>query len=77
MDQALRAADHPGDRGGLTLEPPRLLHTQAQAAARLGLSVPTFVKLVRPSIKRVYVGSAVRYPERELERWVERNSEAL
>lgn len=55
----------------------RLMHTQKQAAERLGLSNHTFVRLVRPEIKRVPIDGTVRYPDTELQRWINNHMEDL
>lgn len=55
----------------------KLMHTQKQAAARLGVSVPSFVKYVRPHVKAVQIGEAARYSDEELQRWVAEAGKSL
>ncbi len=43
---------------------------QKDAAAALGISVPTFREHVRPELRPVYIAGATRYPVTELERWL-------
>lgn len=52
----------------------KLALNQKDAAAALGLSVNHFKEHVRPKIKAVYVGDAVRYPVTELQRWLDANA---
>lgn len=49
---------------------PRLALSQKDAAASLGISVPTFRKHVRPALQPVYIAGAVRYPVSGLEKWL-------
>lgn len=49
---------------------PRYLLTRKEAAASLGMSIPTFERRVQPFIKLVRTGQLVMVPPRELERWV-------
>jgi hypothetical protein len=69
-----------GGRGGRArraqrplAEVPRYLLTRAEAAACLGMSVPTFERRVQPLIKVVRTGQLVLVPPRELERWIREN----
>lgn len=54
--------------------PEPLAYNQKDAAAALGISVPTFREHVRPYLQPVYIAGAVRYPVRELERFLEREA---
>jgi predicted DNA-binding transcriptional regulator AlpA len=47
---------------------------QKNAAATLGISVPHFVKHVRPDLRPVYIGGAQRYRVTELQEWLDRNA---
>lgn len=49
----------------------RLALNQREAAAALGMSVNTFKEQVRPFIRSFAVGSAARYPVKDLESWVD------
>lgn len=60
----------PRRHAGWLAMPERLAYSQKEAAAQLCLSVPFFREYVRPDLKAVYVGSLVRYPAAELERWL-------
>jgi hypothetical protein len=51
-------------------EIPRYLLTRREAAAALGMSLPTFGRRVQPFIKVVRIGQLVLVSPRELERWV-------
>jgi hypothetical protein len=54
--------------------PPRLALNQKEAAAALGYGVDHFKVHVRPDLKAVYTGDAIRYPVTELQRWLDRNA---
>lgn len=54
-----------------------LAYSQKDAAAALGISVPTFRKHVRPDLKAVYIAGATRYPRTELQRWLDANATSL
>jgi predicted DNA-binding transcriptional regulator AlpA len=62
------------DQNWLRLMAPALSLNQKDAAAALGYSVPHFTEHVRPDLKKVYTGAAVRFPVSELQRWLERNA---
>jgi hypothetical protein len=53
---------------------PRLALNQQEAAQALGVSVNTFVRRIRPELKRVYLGRRCFYPVRELQRWLDKNA---
>lgn len=53
---------------------PALALNQQRAAAALGDSVDHFRKHVRPDLKAVYTGDAIRYPVTELQKWLDRNA---
>jgi hypothetical protein len=44
------------------------------AAAALGISVPTFREHVRPELKAVYIAGATRYRVVDLEAWLAREA---
>jgi hypothetical protein len=54
-------------------EIPRYLLTRHEAAASLGMSLPTFERRVQPLVKVVRSGQLVLVSPRELERWVREN----
>jgi hypothetical protein len=49
---------------------PQLAYQRKDAAAALGLSVDSFDRHVRPTLKCVYVGDTRLWPVKELERWL-------
>jgi len=51
--------------------------TRAQAAQALSISMDSFERYVQPEVKTIRRGRLVLVPVRELERWVEQNSELL
>jgi hypothetical protein len=54
---------------------PRIALTREEAAASLGMSLDSFERHVQPSICMCRLNSMRRVSVRELERWVEHNSE--
>jgi excisionase family DNA binding protein len=52
----------------------RLLLRREEAARRLSMSLDSFERHVQPHLRLVRVGSLVRVPVWELERWVERQA---
>lgn len=53
------------------------LVNQKQAAAYLGMSVPTFREKVRHELRSVSVHRRRLFPVADLDRWVEANAHAL
>jgi hypothetical protein len=56
---------------------PRLALTRQEAAAALGISINSFERHVQPELRLVRRGKLRLIPVRELERWLEENSEAI
>ena len=56
---------------------PRLALTRPEAAAALGMSLDSFERYVQPDLRLVRRGKLRVVPVRELERWLERNAEAI
>jgi excisionase family DNA binding protein len=56
---------------------PRVALTREEAAHSLGVSLSFFAKHVQPQLKLVRIGSARLVPLRELERWLEREAQAV
>ena len=54
---------------------PRLALTREEAAAALSMSLDSFERHVQPSIRMCRLGRMRRVPVRELDRWLEENSE--
>lgn len=52
-----------------------LAYNQKNAAAALGVSVPTFREHVRPGLKPVYIAGATRYRVTDLQAWLDRNAD--
>jgi hypothetical protein len=53
----------------------RLVLTRSEAALSLGMSVDSFERHVQPDLRLIRRGRLVLVPVRELERWIEQNSE--
>lgn len=56
---------------------PRLALTRAEAATALGMSLDSFERHVQPDLRLVRRGKLRVVPVSELERWLERNAEAV
>lgn len=54
----------------MTTTAPQLAYQRKDAAAALSLSVDSFDRHVRPTLKCVYVGDVRLWPAAELERWL-------
>lgn len=48
------------------------LLTRQEAADRVALSLRSFERWIQPHLKLVRVGAAVRVPETEIVKWIER-----
>ncbi len=62
------------DRAIYLVPPPRLALNQKESAAALGVSVPHFVKHIRPYLRAVYLGGAMRYPVMEIQRFLDKEA---
>jgi excisionase family DNA binding protein len=56
---------------------PRVSLTRHEAAQSLGVSLSFFAEHVQPQLRLVRVGSVRLVPLRELERWLEREAQAV
>jgi hypothetical protein len=56
---------------------PRVSFTRQEAAQSLGVSLSFFAEHVQPQLKIVRRGSVRLVPLRELDRWVEREAQAV
>jgi hypothetical protein len=54
---------------------PRLALTRQEAAAALGMSINSFERHVQPELRLVRRGKLRLIPVREIERWLEENSD--
>ena len=54
---------------------PRLALTRQEAAAALGMSINSFERHVQPELRLVRRGKLRLIPVREIERWLEDNSD--
>jgi hypothetical protein len=54
---------------------PRLALTRQEAAAALGMSIKSFERQVQPELRLVRRGKLRLIPVREIERWLEENSD--
>lgn len=54
---------------------PRLALTRQEAAAALGMSINSFERHVQPELRLVRRGKLRLIPVREIERWLEQNSD--
>jgi hypothetical protein len=66
----------PGSESDLRLRrAPRLALTRQEAAAALGMSINSFERHVQPELRLVRRGKLRLIPVREIERWLEDNSD--
>jgi excisionase family DNA binding protein len=56
---------------------PRVALTRQEAAHSLGVSLSFFAEHIQPDLKLVRIGSVRLVPLRELERWLEREAQAV
>ena len=68
----------PGSESAKRLrQAPRLALTRQEAAAALGMSINTFERYVQPELRLVRRGKLRLIPVREIERWLEENSDVM
>ena len=66
----------PGSESAMRLRrAPRLALTRQEAAAALGMSINSFERHVQPELRLVRRGKLRLIPVREIERWLEENSD--
>ncbi len=63
------------DQAAIVAPIPRVTLTRAEAAASLGMSLPSFERHVQPEIRMVRRGSLRLVPVAELERWADEVAE--
>ena len=66
----------PGSESAMRLRrAPRLALTRQEAAAALGMSIISFERHVQPELRLVRRGKLRLIPVREIERWLDQNSD--
>jgi hypothetical protein len=53
---------------------PRLLLDSAEASLAFGVSLDSFERHVKPTLKSVHLGTIVRFRPADLDEWAERNA---